>query len=66
MTAYKIDNRYVTMVFEKNISPIDYNPFEIETPFGKPVSVGIGDAFEEIEHLRNEQVASPPASEGER
>ena len=41
----------MTAVFECDIQKIEGNPFHIETPFGKAISVGIGDAFSEIEEL---------------
>lgn len=50
---YDRDPDYVTIVFEKNIRTISDNPFSIDTPFGKPVAIGIGNAFDEIEYLHD-------------
>lgn len=48
---YVRDPNYTTMVFKVDVRSIGGNPFSIDTPFGQPVAVGIGDAFEEIEFL---------------
>ena len=40
-----------TIVFEGNIRDIDGNPMLIESPFGKPIASGIGNAFDVIENI---------------
>jgi hypothetical protein len=52
-----------TMVFEGNLRDFKGNPFKTETPFGIPVVVGLGDAFEECEKLREELSAAVPNGE---
>ncbi len=46
--------KYVTMVFECNLKTVAGNPFKIETPYGIPISVGLGDAFTERDDLEDE------------
>lgn len=43
--------RYFTLVFAGNIREFKGNPLETETVFGVPVSVGVGDAHDELERL---------------
>jgi hypothetical protein len=42
---------YFTLVFEGDIRERAFNPLKAETPFGRPVAVGVGDAFERIDSL---------------
>ena len=42
-----LDRRYTTVVFEFDIRDYDGNPLKAVTPFGKPIAIGIGDAFAE-------------------
>ena len=54
MTMEKPDDKaaFFTMVFAGDIGANKGNPFHIETPYGKPVAIGRGNAFDEIEELR--------------
>ena len=53
MTTEADDKTYCfTIVFEGDIGAINGNPFHIETPYGKPVAIGRGDAFAELDELR--------------
>lgn len=36
---------YFTIVFEGSLRDVKQNPFKIESPFGKVVAVGVGDAL---------------------
>lgn len=45
---------YVTMVFKYDIRQFVGNPHDVETPFGKPVAIGIGDAFTERDAIEAE------------
>lgn len=49
--------KYFTLVFEGDIRDFKGNPLKTKTPFGVPVSSGIGNAFDEIEQL-HQQIAS--------
>ena len=40
-------NRYCTIVFEFDIRKTKINPFDIDTPFGKPVIISKGDQLSE-------------------
>lgn len=46
------DYKYFTLVFEGDIGKLKVSPMNTKTPFGKPVAAGRGDAFDEIERLR--------------
>ena len=46
-----------TLVFEGDITRFRSNPLQTETPFGRPVAMGIGDAFAETDALRETQEA---------
>lgn len=41
-----------TLVFEGNIKKVKGNPMATETVYGIPFAVGIGNAFEEADQLR--------------
>ena len=43
-----------TFVFAGDISKFAKNPFKTETPFGIPITAGYGDAFAEVDDLRNQ------------
>ena len=45
------DRAYFTVIFAGDIGKYPSNPLDVETPFGKPVAVGRGDAFAEIDRL---------------
>lgn len=47
----KRDDGYFTLVFKGDIRAFKGNPFKAETPFGIPVAVGVGDAFDRIAEL---------------
>ncbi|MBR1230183.1 hypothetical protein JQ600_35400 [Bradyrhizobium sp. AUGA SZCCT0176] len=53
-----------TLVFEGNLRDFKGNPFKTDTPFGIPIIVGLGDAFEECEKLREELSAAVSNGEG--
>jgi len=42
-----------TVVFDGDIKKWDGNPFDVETPFGKPYAVAVGDALEELDRLKS-------------
>ncbi len=42
---------FVTIMFEFDITSLEGNPFKVETPFGKPVIIGLGDIFEQRDEL---------------
>lgn len=44
-------DKYFTLVFAGNIREFKGNPLTTETVFGVPVSVGVGDAHDELERL---------------
>lgn len=46
-----------TLVFEGDIGKFEQNPMLTDTPFGRPIAAGRGDAFEEADDLR-EQVSA--------
>ena len=39
------DDESFTLVFEGNIRRFEKNPLRVETEFGTPYAVGVGDAF---------------------
>jgi hypothetical protein len=43
---------YFTIVFEGDLRNFKGNPFDTDTPFGKPFAVGHGDAFQEAQRLQ--------------
>lgn len=43
---------YFTIIFCGNIKKFLGNPFKTLTPFGYPVAIGSGDAFEELDRAR--------------
>ncbi len=49
--ATERDRCFVSVLFEFDIKSIPGNPFDIETPFGKPVTIGLGDVFAERDDL---------------
>lgn len=42
-----------TVVFDGSPKNIAGNPFDVQTPWGKPISIGYGDAHEREDLLRN-------------
>jgi hypothetical protein len=52
------DKQYFTLVFEGDIRAYKGNPLKTETPFGVPVAVGVGNAFDQIESLEDQIGAS--------
>jgi hypothetical protein len=44
-----------TAVFRSALSAIEGNPFRIDTPFGRAVHIGRGNAFHEADLLREER-----------
>ena len=46
--------KYLTVCFEVDARTIPGNPLLIESPFGKPVTVGLGDMFERCDQLEEE------------
>lgn len=61
-----IDREHFTLVFKGDIGKFKINPMLTDTPFGRPVAGGRGDAFEELDDLREalEKALSEPAEEG--
>ncbi len=58
-----IDREYFTLVFKGDIGRFKKNPMLTETPFGRPVAAGRGNAFEEADALRE---APPTGTRGAR
>ena len=52
------EGEYFTLVFKGSLREFEGNPLTAKTVFGTPVACGIGDAFDEIDRLR-EQVDAP-------
>jgi hypothetical protein len=50
-----------TLVFEGDLRKYPGNFFKVDTPFGKPLAAGLGNAFDEIERLH--EAAFLPQSE---
>jgi hypothetical protein len=46
------DRKYFTLVFEGDISKFKGNPLKTETPFGVPFAAGMGNAFDDLENIR--------------
>ena len=46
------DYQYFTLVFKGDIGKLEKNPLGTDTPWGRPVAAGRGDAFEEMDELR--------------
>ncbi len=49
---------YFTLVFKGDIRKFKENPLKTETPFGVAIIAGIGNAFEELDELR-ERLGEP-------
>ena len=47
------NDEYFTLVFKGDIGKFKQNPMVTDTPFGRPVAAGRGDAFEEADRLRS-------------
>lgn len=47
-----IDREFFTLVFKGDIGKFKTSPMNMETPFGRPIAAGRGDAFEECDQLR--------------
>ncbi len=47
-----------TVVFEGDITKLDFNPMKAETVFGKVIASGIGDAFSVIDGLHDVEDAA--------
>lgn len=45
------ETNYFTVCFEGDVRSLS-NPFNIGSAFGKPTTIGIGDAFEELDRYR--------------
>lgn len=45
------DPKFYTVVFEGDVRSISENLFKVVSPFGKVSTIGIGDVFEERDHL---------------
>ena len=56
------DYEYFTLVFKGDIGKFKKSPMVTDTPFGRPVAAGRGDAFEEADELRD-QIAAVNAEE---
>ena len=56
------------MVFECNLRQFDGNPLHVDTPFGRPVLVAVGNVTEDRDWLEaqlfdlNHEMPAPPAS----
>lgn len=48
------DERFCTIVFECNLREFNGNPLRVETPFGKPVIISVGDVTEERDWLESQ------------
>lgn len=48
-----IDRDYFTLVFQGDIGKFKHSPMTTDTPYGRPVAAGRGDAFEETDVLRD-------------
>lgn len=48
------DSEYFTLVFAGDIGAVQGNPFHIITPYGTPIAVGRGNAFDRIDELEDE------------
>lgn len=42
------DRRYFTCVFEGDVRTLEKNPFQEQTPYGRCVAIGVGNAFDDI------------------
>lgn len=60
-----INREYFTLVFEGDIGKFKKNPLNTDTPFGRPVAAGRGDAFEESDKLREQLERIPQESASE-
>ena len=62
------DGEYFTLVFKGSLRGFEGNPLKTKTVFGTPVACGIGDAFDEVDRLREQVEAadlpSPPREGG--
>jgi len=45
------ETRYITVKFEFDLRTLEGNPFFLETPFGRPIQIGLGDIFQERDDL---------------
>lgn len=48
-------SEYFTLVFEGDLRKFDGNPHKTDTPFGRAVRAGIGDAFEALDKAEAER-----------
>lgn len=48
-----IDRDHFTLVFKGDIGKFKTNPMNAETPYGRPLAAGRGNAFDETEVLRD-------------
>jgi len=56
-----------TMMFEYNIKKLKTNPFHVETAFGKPIAIGLGNEFEradKLQEMRDELVEALMGTQG--
>lgn len=51
-------DQFFTVVFAGDLRKLAKNPFKIESEFGEPVSVAIGDALKELDDHRDEAFLS--------
>ena len=48
------DSDFFTVVFKGNLRTFKGNPLTTETVFGVPIACGYGDAFDEVDKLREQ------------
>lgn len=53
-----MDREFFTMVFEGDVTKIAKNVFKTKTPYGRPVAVGAGNAFDKIEKMHEMEEAA--------
>lgn len=46
------NEQFYTVVFKGDVRSMSSNLFKLVTPFGEVVSIGVGDAFSELDELR--------------
>jgi hypothetical protein len=58
-----LEGPFFTLVFAGNLRSFKQNPHLTDTPFGRPIASGIGNAFDEIEGLIEMLDAAPSSAE---
>lgn len=48
--------KYMTVGFVMDVKDLPVNPFKIDTPFGKPETISMGNIFEELDELQDKVV----------